>query len=59
VRIVVGAAIVDSIAAAIVVGSWTAVVGICAGAGWSGGEVVEEGSDNSVVGVGIAPVRGG
>lgn len=55
---VVGAAMVDSIAAATAVGSSAAAVGTWAGAGWSGGEVAEAGSGNSIVGVGIAPVRG-
>jgi len=49
---------VDSIAAATAEGSSAAAVGTWAGAGWSGGEVAEAGSGNSIVGVGIAPVEG-
>ena len=49
---------VDSIAAAIAVGSWSAGVGICAGAEWLEGEVVEVGSGRSVVRVEVGPGRG-
>jgi hypothetical protein len=53
--------IVDSIAAAMAVGSSTRDAGICAGAGagagWCGRETVDEGSGKSLVKVDIAPTR--